>query len=92
MHWNYRIIKTSYKTKDSKGKNIKEYEYGIHEVFYNSKNKPNAYTADMVYPYGETLEEFKKMLGYYVRALKKPVLKESDFKKAKKKKNAKSKK
>ena len=39
MKWNYRIIKK--KVPKSKPK---EYQYAIHEVFYNKKGKPTMVT------------------------------------------------
>jgi hypothetical protein len=51
-----------------------QYEYAIHEVYYNEKNEPISCTVNPVEPYGETEEELKDCLIRMLAATLKPTL------------------
>lgn len=76
-HWNYRVLEIN---------NSYTKEYGIIEVYYDTKNKPVAYT-DYQIPWGSSLKELKKEISTMLKACRYDVLTEEDFKK-KRKKNA----
>lgn len=66
MTWNYRVIRRRFP---------KENQYTIHEVFYNdATGKPDGMTEDEVSPSGESLDEFRKSMEMYQRAIELPVL------------------
>ncbi len=72
--WNYRVVRTIHKEPDST-----EYvEYTIHETYYNEDGSVAARTVDPMYPYGETVEELKKVLERMLLALDKPVIESTD--------------
>ena len=71
MSWNYRVIRRTHE----RGPDT----FGIHEVYYDNEDKPNACTVDPVSPYGETLEELKSDLDRMWKALEKPALDYSYF-------------
>lgn len=59
------------------------YSYGFHEVYYDKTGKPEFYTEEAVGPGGETIFELMNDFDAMYKAFDKPVLKESDFEKAK---------
>ena len=65
--WNYRVL-------ERKDKKTGEKTYAIHEVYYNENGNPDGCTKNSIAPMGESLEELKGDIEYYLRALKKPVL------------------
>lgn len=67
MTWSYRIVK-------------KDGFYSIHEVYYDSKNKPEKVTEDEVAPTGETLQELKRDFKFYKKAFLSSPLDYDDFK------------
>lgn len=67
-HWNYRVIRKTWKIDGEI-----EHRYGIHEVYY-SDGKPSMCTVDAMDPHGETIDELKCDLKYFLTALTKPVL------------------
>lgn len=69
-HWNYRVMRRAYTHKDA----TTEYSYGIHEVYYSLDGEPDCHSENDVGIHGETVEELKKDLKNYKRALNKPVL------------------
>lgn len=69
MSWDYRIVK---KTTTFNGK--KYYSYGIHEVYYDSKNKPVAVTEDPVHPAGETVIDLIQDVYLMLISIGKPIL------------------
>lgn len=70
MSWNYRVIRHV-------DKKTKEVWHAIHEVYYDESGRADSYTADAVYPQGETLEELREAMLLYVQAMQLPVLDES---------------
>lgn len=71
MTWNYRIVHAS----DALGES-----WGIHEVYYDTKGRPESYTADAV---GVVSDEgpsgITETLTLMTRALALPVLEAQDF-------------
>jgi hypothetical protein len=61
-YWNYRVIES-------------EDVFRIHEVYYNSKGEITGFSENPITPLGDTLEELKGDLKYYLQALDRPVLK-----------------
>ncbi len=65
-YWNYRVIES-------------EEVFRIHEVYYNSKGEITAFSEDPITPLGETLDELRGDLEYYLQALDRPVLKKEEI-------------
>ena len=57
-----------------KKENFIEKSYSIYEVHYTAKGDIWGFTEKPMEPFGETLEEIKKDLGYMCEALSKEVL------------------
>jgi hypothetical protein len=74
-YWNYRVVRTTTEHYDGE----KEASFAIHEVHYSKEGKPILFTADPMYPRGETLEEFKDDLEKFLSALDKPTLNEENI-------------
>jgi hypothetical protein len=71
MSWNYRVVK-------HKDKSDEEW-YGIHEVYYDKKDKPDMISEDPIDARGMTLDELKSDLEMMLRAFDKPVVVYEDF-------------
>lgn len=67
MIWNYRVIEH-------------DRFFAIHEVYYNDKGDITAISEDPMEPSGQTLEELKGDLEYFLQVLNKPVLKKNKIK------------
>lgn len=67
MIWNYRVIEH-------------DRFFAIHEGYYNDKGDITAISEDPMEPSGQTLEELKGDLEYFLQALNKPVLKKNKIK------------
>ncbi|MBI5103130.1 MAG: hypothetical protein HZB33_15045 [Nitrospirae bacterium] len=65
-YWNYRVIEN-------------EEVFRIHEVYYNSKGEITGFSENPITPLGETLDELRGDLEYYIQALGRPVLKIEDI-------------
>lgn len=65
-YWNYRVIES-------------EEVFRIHEVYYNKKGEITAFSEDPITPLGETLNELRGDLEYYLQALDRPVLKKEEI-------------
>jgi hypothetical protein len=65
-YWNYRVIES-------------EDVFRIHEVCYNSKGQITSFSEDPITPLGETMEELRGDLEYYMQALDRPVLKKEEI-------------
>lgn len=68
-HWNYRILKT-------------EWGFGVHEVHYDSDNRPSAYDEEPVI-YSDTLKGLKEELKRLSLAFDKNLVKLSEFNRTK---------
>jgi hypothetical protein len=66
MSWDYRVI---------------EHEglFTIHEVHYNDKGDVTSISQDPMGPSGDTLEELKGDMEYFLEALYMPVLKKKEI-------------
>ncbi len=64
MSWNYRLTKEDVY---SPGAGV-ETVYSIREVYYDKDGKVDGWTAEPVYPVGETWAEFQKSMALYSAA------------------------
>lgn len=74
-HWNYRVFRHVDKCVGQD-----QEWFGIHECYYDDAGNPDGWTENEVAPYGETVEELKKVLEMMADALKKPILEYDDAK------------
>jgi len=65
-YWNYRVMRRK------EGKDY--YVYGIYEVYYDNKDRPELWSNDPLPPTGDSLKELKDDFKFYKQALDKPVL------------------
>ena len=65
-YWNYRVMRRKYAND--------YYTYGIYEVYYDNRDKPDGWTQDAVAPFGDSLKELKNDFRFYKQALAKPTL------------------
>lgn len=65
-YWNYRVIES-------------EEVFRIHEVYYNQKGEITAFSENPITPLGDTLDELRGDLEYYMQALDRPVLKKEEI-------------
>jgi hypothetical protein len=83
MTWNYRVIRHVEEDWREGAVGIPVCDlvdvYTVHEVYYGDEGVPWGYTEEPSYPQGESLEELRKDMEYYARAVIEPVLKEEDF-------------
>ena len=61
MVWDYRII-------------FQNWQFAIHEVFYDESKQIISWTEEAICPHGETLEDFQSDFKHYQSALLLPVL------------------
>ena len=66
MSWDYRVI-------EHHG------AYTVHEVHYNEKGGIISISEDPMGPSGETLEELKADIEFFLQALGRPVLKKEEI-------------
>ena len=66
MSWDYRVI-------ENNG------AFTVHEVHYNDKDGIISISEDPMGPSGETLEELKDDMQYFLQALDSPVLKKEEI-------------
>jgi len=66
MSWNYRVIEH-------------DGMFTIHEVCYNDKGDITSISQDPMGPSGDTLEELKGDMKYFLQALDMPVLKKEEI-------------
>jgi hypothetical protein len=64
--WNYRVIEH-------------EKMFYIHEVYYNDKGEITAISENPMHPCGESLDELKSDMEYFLQALNRPVLKKEEI-------------
>jgi len=67
MVWNYRVI---------------EHDglFYIHEAYYNDNGDITAISEDPMHPQGETPEELKNDMKYFLQAFNRPTLKKDEIK------------
>jgi hypothetical protein len=66
MNWDYRVINH-------------DGMFTIHEVSYNDKGDITSISQDPMGPSGDTLEELKDDMEYFLQALEMPVLKKEEI-------------
>ncbi|OHD71510.1 MAG: hypothetical protein A2W19_16005 [Spirochaetes bacterium RBG_16_49_21] len=64
-YWDYRVIR---KTQND------AVSYEIHEVYYNDKDEIESWTEEPVSPMGETCNELRNDIFYFMSAFRHPVL------------------
>lgn len=79
MYWNYRIVKKQFPRKpdgtvDESKPEFVQYNYGVHEVYYDANGKATMVTQDAESPYGETVEELITCWAAMAEAFTKPIL------------------
>jgi hypothetical protein len=72
MSWNYRVVKRLCDVPGGKGK--REFEFGIHEVYYNSAGDICVMSENSIAPGGENFNEIRSELNHMLSAFGKPVL------------------
>ena len=70
-HWNYRIIRKQHTKTDS-------VTYHVHEVYYREDGSIESWTQESVGLMGETAEELREDLRYFLRAFRCPILEEKE--------------
>jgi len=66
MSWDYRVIEH-------------DGMFTIHEVYYNDKGDITSISKDPMGPSGDTLDELKVDIEYFLQALDMPVLKKEEI-------------
>jgi len=66
MNWDYRVINH-------------DGMFTIHEVSYNDRGDITSVSQDPMGPSGDTLEELKDDMEYFLQALEMPVLKKEEI-------------
>jgi len=67
--WNYRVIRKPTPDTDS-------VVHQIHEVYYREDGAIEGWTAEPVTPLGESVEELREDIRYFLQAFRRPVLEE----------------
>ena len=65
--WNYRVIRKHYPDSDA-------ISYQVHEVYYADNGSIEHSTEDPVQPFGETAEELREEIRFFLQAFRRPVL------------------
>ena len=68
-HWNYRVIRKHHPEPDS-------VTYHVHEVYYRDDGGIDGWTQESVAPMGETAEELREDIRYFMHAFRRPILEE----------------
>ncbi|MGQ0594298.1 MAG: hypothetical protein ACT4QB_17110 [Gammaproteobacteria bacterium] len=66
-YWNYRVIRKRYPESDA-------ISYQIHEVYYADNGSIEHWTEDPVQPFGETAEELREGIRFFLQAFRRPIL------------------
>lgn len=77
MSWNYRIIRRKHKIKNpfkNGPKDVFEYTYNIHEVYYDVNGYAGAMTEEPVGPFGSDVNDLVESYKRMGDALNKPIL------------------
>lgn len=75
-YWNTRIIKHHVDGKYENGKEYHEVWYGIHEVYYDKKERPFMYTENPIRFSFQDKNDFAYELGHIIDASQKTILEE----------------
>lgn len=68
-HWNHRIIEKYHKETNTS-------TYQIYEIYYKDDGIIENWTESAVGPMGETVDELREDIRFFMKAFQKPVLKE----------------
>ena len=68
-YWNYRAIRKSHEESDTD-------TYQIHEVYYDKDGNIEGWTESPVKPLGETPDELREDIRFFIKAFQKPILEE----------------
>lgn len=66
-YWNYRVIMKRDPDADA-------ISYQIHEVYYADNGSIEHWTEDPVQPFGETAEELREEIRFFLQAFRRPIL------------------
>ena len=66
-YWNYRVIRKRYPDSDG-------ISYQVHEVYYADNGSIEHWTEDPVQPFGETAEELREEIRFFLQAFRRPIL------------------
>ena len=75
--WNYRVVKQPLDIPDEF--QLKEFDYAIHEAYYDENNNITSITENPVFPSGTTWEELQQDCEAYMQALTLPTLNYDDI-------------
>ena len=70
-HWNYRAIRKRHPETDS-------VTYHVCEVYYREDGGIDCWTQEPVTPMGETAEELREDIKYFLHAFRRPILEEKE--------------
>lgn len=70
-YWNHRVIRKSHD-------DFEELSYQIHEVYYEDDGSIMAWTESAMQPLGETPEELREDIRFFLKAFQKPILEEQE--------------
>ena len=70
-HWNHRVIRKHHSETDT-------VTYQVHEVYYQENGAIEGWTENPVAPTGETAEELREDIRYFLRAFRRPILEEKE--------------
>lgn len=70
MAWNHRVLAKIYPSGDV--------EFDIHEVYYDERGEPNAYTENPISVGGDSIKSLRWQLNKMKECLKKPILYHGD--------------
>ena len=66
-YWNHRVIHKYHEKTD-------DHTYHIHEVYYDDNGTIEGWTKSPVEPMGETPNELREEIRYFIKAFQKPIL------------------
>jgi len=66
-YWDYRVVRKHYPESDA-------VSYQIHEVYYTDDSRIEHWTEEPVQPLGETAEELREDIRFFLQAFRHPIL------------------
>lgn len=75
-YWNTRLLEKKQEFETHDNKKIFCISFEIHEVYYNSKDEPTAWTEKPCYTYFNDYDDFKDTIKHMKDTLKRTVLRE----------------
>lgn len=70
-YWNHRVIRKRHTETESVA-------YQVHEVYYHENGAIEGWTEKPVAPMGETIEELREDIRYFLHAFRRPILEEQE--------------